>query len=393
MATAQRGWSRIFGLELLDDRYPVLHGLRVFGIVSVLQFHVTYLFDIGRLPVTPWGAATSYKVFFGMDLFFVLSGFLIGSILFHSVEKLGTLDVKRFYLRRVLRTFPPYYVVLTVLALTQHLSAGQRHNLVWEYAFLTNFRNLDPQSVVMPWGWSLGLEEQFYLTVPLFFWLLLRLHKPAARVAFLAVVFASGAGVRFAIWASRVAWSETDLRNGLYFSTHGRYDTLVAGILIALVHRQYGARMTTLLAHPRVRGFFLVGILCCLWFLMDPLLFGLRGVQPMHLFAWGTVTGIMYFLLVMLLLHGPRTVIGAVLSQPIFRRIATLGYGVYLAHVPICVHVAFPVARWASAKGTPMVVLWPLTVLGLFGLSLIAAYILHLLVERPMLRLRDRLTT
>ena len=73
---------------------------------------------------------SSLAVFFGMDLFFILSGFLIGSILLRSIDTQGTQHVRRFYLRRIFRTFPSYYVVLTVLALAFPLTAAQRQHLV-----------------------------------------------------------------------------------------------------------------------------------------------------------------------------------------------------------------------------------------------------------------------
>ena len=110
----------------------------------------------------------SLTLFFGMDLFFVLSGFLIGTILLVSLERHGRQMVGNFYLRRAFRILPLYYVVLTVLALVTPLTALQRHHLPLEYLYLTNFvPDLQRTSVVMIWGWSLALEEQFYLIVPL----------------------------------------------------------------------------------------------------------------------------------------------------------------------------------------------------------------------------------
>src|SRR4029079_8189511 len=105
-------------LELLDNRYPPLHGLRVLAIVSVIQFHVTWIFSREQgIRVDGDASAASLSIFFGMDLFFILSGFLIGSILIRSIETDGTQNLRRFYLRRISRTFPSYYVVLTFLVI------------------------------------------------------------------------------------------------------------------------------------------------------------------------------------------------------------------------------------------------------------------------------------
>ena len=124
MASAIR---RFASLELLDNRYPALHGLRVLAILSVVQHHVTWILGSEhRMVMKADLVALSLAVFFGMDLFFILSGFLIGSILFHSIDVAGTPQLGRFYLRRMFRTFPPYWIVLTFLALTTVLNDQQR---------------------------------------------------------------------------------------------------------------------------------------------------------------------------------------------------------------------------------------------------------------------------
>src|SRR5580704_8666574 len=94
-ASSARGF---FDLDLLDNRYPALHGMRVLVILSIVQYHVTLSFTFGHgIPMDQNWAATSLNLWFGMDLFFVLSGFLIGSILLRATES-GTSNVGRFYM-------------------------------------------------------------------------------------------------------------------------------------------------------------------------------------------------------------------------------------------------------------------------------------------------------
>ena len=170
--------KRALALEPLDNRYPALHGLRVLAIISVVQFHVTWIFAREQgITMDPGFANGSLTIFFGMDLFFILSGFLIGSILIRSLETDGTQNLRRFYLRRISRTFPSYYVVLTLLATTLPLTVMQKKHLVWEYVYATNFMSLLREHIIMFWGWSLALEEQFYLTVPLLFIALYRMKS------------------------------------------------------------------------------------------------------------------------------------------------------------------------------------------------------------------------
>ena len=107
-----------FALDLLDNRFPALHGMRVIAILSVIAYHVTWIFMAEQgIFLDPGFFTQSLAIFFGMDLFFLLSGFLIGSILLRSIATTGAQHIKRFYLRRIFRTFPSYYLVLTVLVL------------------------------------------------------------------------------------------------------------------------------------------------------------------------------------------------------------------------------------------------------------------------------------
>src|SRR3954463_11431172 len=90
--------SSFFALDLLDNRYPALHGLRVLAIVTVVQFHVTWIFAGEQgIALDQRFVDGSLAIFFGMDLFFMLSGFLIGSILLHSLKESGSQNIRRFY--------------------------------------------------------------------------------------------------------------------------------------------------------------------------------------------------------------------------------------------------------------------------------------------------------
>ncbi len=378
-------------LELLDDRYPALHGLRVFAIVSVVQFHVTWIFA-GENGIKLDGefVASSLTVFFGMDLFFILSGFLIGSILLRSLQTQGTQNLKRFYIRRISRTFPSYYVVLGYLALVTPLTASQLHHLPFEAIYATNFISLQRSDVIMFWGWSLALEEQFYLTVPILFFVLHRLKRDDLRLALLIAVWASALVIRLVLFYRHKPWTDLALYEALYFRPHTRFDTLIAGIILAFIHNRYKTQITEWLKAPFHRALIAMPSLACLWLLVRPWLFGNDEVQLVHVFAWGTVTSIMYLGWLVLLLHtdGP---LQRFLGKPIFRRIATVGYGVYLVHIPICDYLIVPFARKLESMKVPMVVVWPLSLVALMIGSMALGYVLHVVIEKPSLRVRERL--
>jgi peptidoglycan/LPS O-acetylase OafA/YrhL len=381
--------GRFFALDLLDNRFAALHGLRVLAIVSVVAYHVTWIFmGEQHIALDPGFFAQSIAVFFGMDLFFVLSGFLIGSILLHSSQK-GAQHLRRFYLRRVFRTFPSYYLVLTILAVSFPLTAHQRHHLPLEYVYGTNFLPLERGQCVMFWGWSLGLEEQFYLAVPLLFILLRKLRDDRARIAVLGALMMSALVIRLVIFLRHRPWNEGSLYGALYFRTHTRFDPLVAGILLAVIHRRYGKDIARWLEAPFHRALLALPALGCLWLLLMPGMFGPDQVQLTHVFLWGTVTSFMYLASVPLALYGDGMVCRW-LSSPIFRRMATVGYGVYLVHIPVIDHVMVPLARAAQEHHWSMLFVWPASVAATMALSLAIGYALHIIVEKPALRLRDR---
>lgn len=380
-------------LELLDNRYPSLHGLRVLAIVSVVQFHVTWIFAGEQgIRIDQDFSASSLTVFFGMDLFFILSGFLIGSILLRSLETKGTQNLRRFYMRRITRTFPSYYVVLIYLSLTTALTAEQKAHLPYEFVYATNFMPLAREKILMFWGWSLALEEQFYLTVPILFFVLHRLRTDRARIILLVALWATALALRIIIYMRGRPWDDFLLYDTLYFRPHTRFDTLVCGIILAYVHNKLGAQVTEWLKKPFHRALVSLVSLTCLWVLVQPWVFGKKEVQLVHVFAWGSVTSVMYFGWLLLLLHGDQEgFVVKQLSLPIFRRIATLGYGVYLVHIPICDQLIVPLARKLEALKVPMAIIWPVSLSALMIGSLALAYVMHVVIEKPTLRIRERI--
>ena len=389
-------------LSELANHFPALHGVRVLGILSVLQFHVTVALAESRLLTDVSFAKSSTSVFFGMDLFFILSGFLIGTMLLHepkpaAVDAAAGPKLKsknsllRFYARRSFRIFPLYYVTLTALALMFPLTAAQKASLPFEYAYLTNYRWLQRDTAVMMWGWSLAVEEHFYLAVP-FLLAGLRLVKThAGRIALLALLFVSALVIRLFIYRTRAGeWTHLTSLHAMYIPTHARFDVLVTGIFLAYVQKHFGARIRVMLESARTRRIFFAFGLAAMLFLVWP--FPMNVFFFTRVFAWGTVTSFMYvpWLLLLLNAEGP---LQRWFGQRSFLRWATLGYGIYLVHIPICEELLVPLDKILLQRvGLSMAIVWPLSVWLLFLSSAAVAYVLHLLVEKPALALRDRVT-
>lgn len=380
-----------WALDLLDNRYAALHGFRVFAIVSVVQYHVTWVLLESQIAMPAAFVQASLRTFFGMDLFFLLSGFLIGSILLRSLDTTGTLDLGRFYVRRIFRTFPPYYVVLAYLALVTPLSAVQRGNLVYEALYATNVVSKTHGDVVMFWGWSLALEEQFYLAIPGLFWVLHKLRSDRSRIMMLVVLALGALALRLYKLYFQGPWTDGELYSRLYFRTLTRYDALIWGVLLCLVVQRGGDRIRAWLEAPASRALLAIPSLGILWILHTPDLFGPAYTQLVHVLSWGTLTSAMYYGFVLLLLQGEGW-IARFFSAHVFRQIATLGYGVYLVHIPLCYGLLVPFMRALLRHAVPVMVAWPLGLALVLAASFLIAYVLHVVIEKPTLRWRQRLT-
>ena len=144
---------------------PGLDGIRAIAVVGVLWHHAG-----------PNRSLFHINGFLGVDLFFVLSGLLITSLLLHEQASTGRIALGRFYMRRALRIFPLYYFVLAAMTLyfvVSSAASSQRdhflHELPWQLSYLSNWV---PIHSLMAISWSLSTEEQFYFVwPPLLAWL------------------------------------------------------------------------------------------------------------------------------------------------------------------------------------------------------------------------------
>jgi peptidoglycan/LPS O-acetylase OafA/YrhL len=156
---------------------PDLEGLRAFALIIIILFHVGYSVPGGMV---------------GLDVFFVISGFLITGLLLRELQSTEKINVLRFYARRARRLIPASLLVLMVTLVATRLLAGRKFatplasDTRWTAVFLSNvhFNSIEPyvfytqpQSPINHY-WSLSVEEQFYLLYPLFFIALLAIAVP-----------------------------------------------------------------------------------------------------------------------------------------------------------------------------------------------------------------------
>jgi peptidoglycan/LPS O-acetylase OafA/YrhL len=158
-----------------------LDGLRAVSILMVLWHHTPEHFP--RWPIAQRG-------FLGVDLFFTISGFLIVTLLLREQRRTGTTSLRKFYIRRFLRIFPPYYAMLAFVGAAAFLrpggnaSAGIRHDLPYALLYVAN---LVPMASMLAITWSLAVEEQFYMAVPVLQKHMRRRFPLAVAIAYVAV--------------------------------------------------------------------------------------------------------------------------------------------------------------------------------------------------------------
>jgi len=174
---------------------------------------------------------------FGVTIFFFLSGYLITTLLRSEAQSTGAVDLKRFYLRRVLRIFPPCYITLSVVTILAAFgllyNTESYKSLFAGYFYCSNywnifgFGNLPAGMGVM---WSLAVEEHFYLLFPpLYCWFVLRSVSRKRQAAYLV-----GLCIAVLVWRiCRAAWLHSPWEN-IYEGTDTRFDSILFGCLLAV---------------------------------------------------------------------------------------------------------------------------------------------------------------
>jgi peptidoglycan/LPS O-acetylase OafA/YrhL len=220
---------------LSEERVPSLDGLRGIAVLLVLVGHFVQYGGPSPDPgmLSPFYKLTSYG-WIGVDLFFVLSGFLITGILYDS--KGSTRYFRNFYARRVLRIFPLYYGVLVAifLLLPQVFPQSERlwqvrQDAAWYWTYTANWKIAHAGWSNFPaleHFWSLAVEEQFYLLWPI---VVLWFSRPALLYTCLAALVAS--------YLMRVGLHWTGHTLAGYVLTPARTDTLALGAAVALILR------------------------------------------------------------------------------------------------------------------------------------------------------------
>jgi peptidoglycan/LPS O-acetylase OafA/YrhL len=353
------------------QRNLALDALRGVAIALVLVFHYLGPDVPPPHPLAPagWLATLTSLAWTGVDLFFVLSGYLIGGILIDN-RRAGNLFAV-FYLRRAARILPPY---LLAMALALWLSREHSDPTILPY-LLTFTQNLWMASHgAFPSGglnvtWSLAVEEQFYLVAPF----LIRLLPPSRLPAVLAGLIAAAPALRGVVW---LTYPPDHQWLAAYVLPWTRMDSIAAGVLLATLLR-HPVRGPWLLARPLAAA---MAAALCGGLAIAMVFSGHSWRQPLFSIVGFTLIGAAWtgVLLVVLTLRGRAW-------HRLFAVCAPVGlgaYSIYLFHV----HVPRLVAWVAGPTALPRLGNFVL----LCGLNLAVALLLWTLVERRFIRLGHR---
>ena len=301
----------------------------------------------------------------GVDLFFVLSGFLIGKQLWKELERTGNIRFLRFFARRGFRIWPLYYCFLLLLLFFLRVEKATNYELWPDFLFLTNYHN-----GLVSGGWSLSTEEQFYILVPLLFILLLKRIVLRFHGWVILGIFASLPCIRWLV----IGNSTGNVADLIYAPIHTHCDGLVAGLALAWVAvvKPHWLQKRKAWINLSIFAAALMGGMA------------IRSINE-DVFSFSSL-GIIFGACVFCSLTDDSLYSKFVARWRGFHIASRLSFGVYLVHFEVLPHVT----GWVSAHSSPGLASFFLMILGCFALSFGAALMGYALIEFPFLALRSR---
>ena len=302
----------------------------------------------------------------GVELFFVLSGFLICSQLLQSVKKEGRVNFKRFYFKRSLRILPSYYFVLLIYYVWPAFREHPEIDPAWR--FILFIMNYGRNGEAFSHAWSLCIEEHFYLLFPalvaLCFWKP-KIFKPAVLIggALLGVVT-----LRYYLWSKGASFYPA-----VYRPTHTHIDGLTIGVMLAVLREKKPMLWSKAVSFPW--ALFLGGI-ALVWAGVY------RGFPEPFAYVWSFTFVSVGFGALVAAAMAPGFWLSTA-KIPGASWIAALAFTLYLTHKQM-IHLAAQVVGDYMENPTITILLASLFIV-------VSACIVHYGVEKPILKLRDQI--
>jgi peptidoglycan/LPS O-acetylase OafA/YrhL len=362
-----------------NDIHQKLYGLdhlRALAIIVVFFFH--YFIVSGGQP--EWLPGVAKFGWTGVDLFFVLSGFLISSQLFSQIKQGRLISFKQFFLKRFFRIIPAFLLTVGLYFIFPIFREKAALPPIWKFlTFTQNFGLNLKEFGTFSHAWSLCVEEHFYLFLPLTLLFLQHFNKFKNSYWILVGLFLFGFAIRFYSYEylylpktseiNRVLWHKY-----IFYPTYNRLDGLLIGVSIAGINNfsplfwekisNYGNQLIVLSLLVMTGAYFL----CENQFTFNASIFGF----PLVSFGYGLL------------------VVGAISptsflynwNSNITTFIATLSYAIYLTHKGI-IHLTHKLLDSFNIDTNLMLIICILT-------CLLGAYLLHLTIEKPFMKFRNK---
>jgi peptidoglycan/LPS O-acetylase OafA/YrhL len=338
---------------------PALDGVRGIAILAVLAVHTNHLFG--------WSLLRGGSI--GVDIFFVLSGFLITSILLEEWTTTGNISLRHFYARRFLRLVPALVLLAGALLLLSGLlfstneAADTRRTVPIALLYLTDFfASLSPKTVLgaLRHTWSLAIEEHFYLLWPPVLWLCLKNGVSRRSLLMITGSLAMAACLhRALLFGSGVSPART------YYAFDTRADALLIGCAAAIAVSLGFARNLN-----RLNVLLVAFVIVCL--------IATDFASPIMHQGGFTILAAASALLLLNLVSGQEGFLSRLMEMRPLVWIGKISYGLYLWHYPMFKWVRYMDAQWPVKLA--------LGLLATFAVASVSFY----LFERPLLRFKRR---
>lgn len=348
--------TRIHGLDIL----------RSVAIILVFMFHC-------------FGGSIGRAGWVGVDLFFVLSGYLIGNQIFSILNKQQSFSLNTFYCRRFLRTLPNYLFVLGLYFLIPAFREQPLLTPLWK--FITFTQNFGLSHSAFSHAWSLCLEEQFYLFLPIIVLFIANKRSLKTGWILVGIILLGGIILRTTLWFTYIQHVGKDTfqlyMTKIYYFPFCRLDGLVLGVTIAMLQNYYMDIWSRIIA--RANWFLVLGLIGC-YFTFYPLSYLFEFVPT----AFGFLLRSVSFAALVLAALSPNTLLHRI-KIPGTMKLAAWSYAIYLTHKQV-IHITHSVmAYWSIGE------LSIITIVIEILISLGAGWLLYTYIETPFLKLRHKL--
>lgn len=361
------------------QKFYGLDNLRAFAVIMVILFHYPRWFDHPA-----WFPEVLKFGWTGVDLFFVLSGFLIASQLFTQIIKEGTFSIKEFYIKRFFRIIPIYYFVLALYFIFPVLSGDQLLPPLWKFLTFTQNLGFTDFDTHRAFGvvWSLCVEEHFYLLLPVTLLLLLKTGWLKKAGLLLLILFATGFLIRLYGWYEIYIPQSNGIENRalwiqiIYYPTYCRLDGLLVGVAIAGLYNYLPSFFSRIKKYAN--GIIVVGLLILIvtYFICGKGLSFNRSIFGFPLVSIGFGCLVLSAIISNSFLYKWKSVV--------LTKIAELSYVLYLIHMAVIPVTQTILLDFGIAKDSNLT----------FVLSMIfcvvVAFVLHYSIEKPFMKMRRR---